>query len=142
MPSVCLSLSPSPSLSLCLSLRLSLDLSVSLSLSRSLSLSVRLSVCPSIRLSRLSLSFSLALALALPFAARDSCVAFLCPCFSSSSTRLNLRVGFDGDIYLTIILNGYIHTIMYTYYFVSQHTKVRSQRKAAYVRQVNKWVSR
>jgi elongation of very long chain fatty acids protein 4 len=36
---------------------------------------------------------------------------------------LNLRVGFDGDIYLTIILNGYIHTIMYTYYFVSQHMK-------------------
>ena len=43
---------------------------------------------------------------------------------------LNLRVGFDGDIYLTIILNGYIHTIMYTYYFICQHTKVRFSMRA------------
>jgi elongation of very long chain fatty acids protein 4 len=35
---------------------------------------------------------------------------------------LNLNVGFDGDVFLTIILNGFIHTIMYTYYFVSLHT--------------------
>ena len=33
-----------------------------------------------------------------------------------------MNVGYDGDIYLTIILNGLIHTIMYTYYFVSMHT--------------------
>ncbi len=26
-------------------------------------------------------------------------------------------------MYLTIVLNGLIHTIMYTYYFVSMHTK-------------------
>ena len=37
---------------------------------------------------------------------------------------LNGRVNFDGDIYLTIVLNGLIHTIMYTYYFVSMHTKI------------------
>ncbi|CAK4083896.1 unnamed protein product [Aphanomyces euteiches] len=36
---------------------------------------------------------------------------------------LNFRALYDGDIYLTIILNGFIHTIMYTYYFVSSHTK-------------------
>jgi len=45
---------------------------------------------------------------------------------------LNLRVGFDGDIYLTIILNGYIHTIMYTYYFVSQHTKITEKKVKQY----------
>ena len=27
-----------------------------------------------------------------------------------------------GDIYLTIVLNGAIHSVMYTYYFVSMHT--------------------
>jgi len=36
---------------------------------------------------------------------------------------LNVSVGYDGDVYLTIVLNGLIHTIMYTYYFVSLHTK-------------------
>lgn len=35
---------------------------------------------------------------------------------------LNVHVNYDGDIYLTIILNGLIHTLMYTYYFVSLHT--------------------
>jgi len=34
-----------------------------------------------------------------------------------------VNVGFDGDIYLTVMLNGAIHTMMYTYYFVSMHTK-------------------
>ena len=34
---------------------------------------------------------------------------------------LNLRVGYDGDIYLTIILNGFVHFVMYTYYFISMH---------------------
>jgi elongation of very long chain fatty acids protein 4 len=34
-----------------------------------------------------------------------------------------VTVGYDGDVYLTIVLNGLIHTIMYTYYFVSLHTK-------------------
>jgi elongation of very long chain fatty acids protein 4 len=34
-----------------------------------------------------------------------------------------VNVGYDGDIYLTIVLNGLIHTIMYTYYFVTLHTK-------------------
>lgn len=32
-------------------------------------------------------------------------------------------MGYDGDVYLTIVLNGVIHTVMYTYYFVSLHTK-------------------
>ena len=36
---------------------------------------------------------------------------------------LNLNVGYDGDVYVTIVLNGVIHTVMYTYYFVSLHTK-------------------
>jgi len=30
--------------------------------------------------------------------------------------------GHAGDIYLTIVLNGFIHSVMYTYYFVSMHT--------------------
>ena len=36
---------------------------------------------------------------------------------------LNLNVGYDSDVYMTIVLNGFIHTVMYTYYFVSLHTK-------------------
>lgn len=36
---------------------------------------------------------------------------------------LNINAGYDGDVYLTIVLNGFIHTVMYTYYFVSMHTK-------------------
>jgi elongation of very long chain fatty acids protein 4 len=36
---------------------------------------------------------------------------------------LNLNAGYDGDVYLTIVLNGLIHAIMYTYYFVALHTK-------------------
>jgi len=35
----------------------------------------------------------------------------------------NVNCAYDGDIYLTIILNGAIHTIMYTYYFLALHTK-------------------
>ena len=31
-------------------------------------------------------------------------------------------MAYDSDVYLTIVLNGLIHTIMYTYYFVSMHT--------------------
>mmetsp|Transcript_43454 Transcript_43454/g.68040 ORF Transcript_43454/g.68040 Transcript_43454/m.68040 type:complete len:280 (-) Transcript_43454:155-994(-) len=36
---------------------------------------------------------------------------------------VNTNIGYDGDIYLTICLNGFIHTVMYTYYFLSMHTK-------------------
>lgn len=36
---------------------------------------------------------------------------------------LNVNVGYDGEVYLTVVLNGLIHTVMYTYYFVSLHTK-------------------
>ncbi|DBA04129.1 TPA: hypothetical protein N0F65_004237 [Lagenidium giganteum] len=33
------------------------------------------------------------------------------------------RCTHDGDIYTSIVLNGFVHTIMYTYYFVSSHTR-------------------
>lgn len=36
---------------------------------------------------------------------------------------LNTHVNYDGDIYLTVLLNGFIHTVMYTYYFICMHTK-------------------
>ncbi|CAM9239657.1 unnamed protein product [Choristocarpus tenellus] len=36
---------------------------------------------------------------------------------------LNLNAGYDGDVYFTVTLNGFIHTVMYTYYFVSMHTR-------------------
>jgi len=36
---------------------------------------------------------------------------------------LNSNVLYDGDIYLTISLNGFIHTVMYTYYFICMHTR-------------------
>lgn len=36
---------------------------------------------------------------------------------------LNANVMYDGDIFLTILLNGFIHTVMYTYYFICMHTK-------------------
>ena len=36
---------------------------------------------------------------------------------------MNLNVGYDGDVFLTVVLNGLIHTIMYTYYFLSLHMK-------------------
>lgn len=36
---------------------------------------------------------------------------------------MNFRIAYDGDIYATVILNGFIHTIMYMYYFVSAHTR-------------------
>ena len=34
---------------------------------------------------------------------------------------LNLHINYDGAIYLTILLNGAIHFVMYTYYFVCLH---------------------
>jgi len=36
---------------------------------------------------------------------------------------INVRLNYDGDIYLTILLNAGIHTVMYTYYFLAMHTK-------------------
>lgn len=36
---------------------------------------------------------------------------------------LNFKVAYDGDMYITVFLNAFIHFIMYTYYFVSYHTK-------------------
>ena len=43
---------------------------------------------------------------------------------------LNCHVNYDGDIYLTILLNGFIHTVMYTYYFICMHTKVPETGKS------------
>mmetsp|Transcript_8049 Transcript_8049/g.15164 ORF Transcript_8049/g.15164 Transcript_8049/m.15164 type:complete len:276 (-) Transcript_8049:39-866(-) len=37
---------------------------------------------------------------------------------------LNANSQYDGDVFLTIVLNGFIHTVMYTYYFICMHTKV------------------
>merc|ERR1712003_26396 len=36
---------------------------------------------------------------------------------------LNANAQYDGDMYLTIMLNGFIHTVMYTYYFICMHTR-------------------
>jgi elongation of very long chain fatty acids protein 4 len=36
---------------------------------------------------------------------------------------VNVNVYYDGDVFLTILLNGFIHTVMYTYYFICMHTK-------------------
>jgi len=36
---------------------------------------------------------------------------------------LQLNVLYDGDSYLFIMLNAFIHTVMYSYYFVCMHTK-------------------
>lgn len=37
---------------------------------------------------------------------------------------VNVDTGYyDGDNYLTIALNGFIHTVMYTCYFVIMHTR-------------------
>jgi len=43
---------------------------------------------------------------------------------------LNSHVNYDGDIYLTIVLNGFIHTVMYTYYFICMHTKIPGTDKS------------
>jgi len=43
---------------------------------------------------------------------------------------LNSNVFYDGDIYLTILLNGFIHTVMYTYYFICMHTKMPGTGKS------------
>lgn len=45
---------------------------------------------------------------------------------------LNLRCGYDGDIYLTIILNCFVHTVMYLYYMItSLNLYVPVDQKAA-----------
>merc|ERR1719379_2628000 len=33
----------------------------------------------------------------------------------------NVNVAYDGDVYLTVMLNGFIHFVMYTYYFIKVH---------------------
>jgi len=43
---------------------------------------------------------------------------------------INVKVNYDGDVFLTILLNGFIHTVMYTYYFICMHTKVPSTGKS------------
>ena len=29
---------------------------------------------------------------------------------------MNMRAGFDGDVYYTIVLNSFVHLVMYSYY--------------------------
>lgn len=36
---------------------------------------------------------------------------------------VNINCCYDADIYLTVFLNGFIHTVMYTYYFICMHNK-------------------
>ena len=36
---------------------------------------------------------------------------------------VNSRVAYDGAIYVSVLLNSSIHFVMYTYYFLSQHTR-------------------
>jgi elongation of very long chain fatty acids protein 4 len=43
---------------------------------------------------------------------------------------VNVNIQYDGDVYLTILLNGFIHTVMYTYYFICMHTKVPETGKS------------
>jgi len=43
---------------------------------------------------------------------------------------LNVHVLYDGDIFLTILLNGFIHTVMYTYYFICMHNKIPGTGKS------------
>lgn len=43
---------------------------------------------------------------------------------------VNVNVLYDGDIFVTILLNGFIHTVMYTYYFISMHTKIPNSDKS------------
>ena len=43
---------------------------------------------------------------------------------------LNSHVNYDGDVFLTILLNGFIHTVMYTYYFICMHTKIPETGKS------------
>lgn len=32
---------------------------------------------------------------------------------------MNTQAGYDGDVYLTIVLNSFVHFVMYFYYFLS-----------------------
>jgi len=43
---------------------------------------------------------------------------------------LNINVAYDADIYLTVFLNGFIHTVMYTYYFICMHNKIPGTGKS------------
>jgi len=43
---------------------------------------------------------------------------------------LNSHVNYDGDIYVTVLLNGFIHSVMYTYYFICMHNKIPETGKS------------
>jgi len=43
---------------------------------------------------------------------------------------LQLNLFYDGDIFLFIMLNAFIHTVMYSYYFICMHTKDRKTGKS------------
>lgn len=43
---------------------------------------------------------------------------------------INVNTQYDGEVYLSIVLNGFIHTVMYTYYLICMHTKVPETGKS------------
>ena len=43
---------------------------------------------------------------------------------------LNSHVFYDGDVFVTILLNGFIHSVMYTYYFICMHNKIPETGKS------------
>jgi len=43
---------------------------------------------------------------------------------------INVNTQYDGEVYLSIVLNGFIHTVMYAYYFICMHTKVPETGKS------------
>ncbi|TMW57522.1 hypothetical protein Poli38472_003447 [Pythium oligandrum] len=50
------------------------------------------------------------------------------------------RVGYDADSYQSVVLNGFVHTIMYTYYFVSAHTRNIWWKKYLTIMQLTQFV--
>ena len=52
----------------------------------------------------------------------------------------NFRTAYDGDVYPTIVLNGFVHAIMYTYYFVSAHTRNIWWKKYLTVMQITQFL--
>eukprot|EP00978_Attheya_sp_CCMP212_P047856 scaffold439548_cov145-Attheya_sp.AAC.2 len=52
---------------------------------------------------------------------------------------LNSHVNYDGDIYLTVLLNGFIHTVVFTYYILLHlhtHQGARNRQVPSYLVEV------
>merc|ERR1712176_960718 len=41
---------------------------------------------------------------------------------------LNMKTLYDGDVYFTILLNAFIHAVMYTYYFITLQIPKRGKK--------------